>query len=283
MTKKEIDEKLEEIIDFSEVREFIDTPVKRYSSGMYVKLAFSVAAHLNSEIVIMDEVLAVGDVTFQNKCIQKMKDIASSGRTVLYVSHNMATIRSLCDRCIVLNNGQLVFDGDVEQAISYYIATNFNLDCKHDISNTKRAYYTTQKAHMNNIEVLEKIRCVYKMGEKMKFRMQWEAKENFEDLQLRIGVFSLSGYAVGISYSKHFQGKIGNNENIVILNISQLLPGRYTLELIINEISNGGGFDKHDVVKEAIMFEVIAADEKPIYLLANSSWGFYELEDAEVR
>ncbi|MBQ6395209.1 MAG: ABC transporter ATP-binding protein, partial [Atopobiaceae bacterium] len=104
MTRREIDAKMDQIIEFSEVSEFIDTPVKRYSSGMYVKLAFSVAAHLESEILIMDEVLAVGDMLFQRKCLEKMRSEATdSGRTVLYVSHNMSTIRQLCDRCIVLD------------------------------------------------------------------------------------------------------------------------------------------------------------------------------------
>lgn len=121
MTKDEIDAKMEDIIEFSEVRDFIDTPVKRYSSGMYVKLAFSVAAHLDSEIMIMDEVLAVGDMKFQQKCLTKMKEAAKQdGRTVLYVSHNMNTIRQLCDRCIVLNQGKIVFEGDVEKAIMIY-------------------------------------------------------------------------------------------------------------------------------------------------------------------
>ena len=101
MTRAEIDAKMDEIIEFSEVRDFIDTPVKRYSSGMFVKLAFSVAAHLDSEIMIMDEVLAVGDMKFQKKCLTKMRQAAQrDGKTVLYVSHNMATIRDLCDRCI---------------------------------------------------------------------------------------------------------------------------------------------------------------------------------------
>ena len=100
MSREEVDRKLDNIIDFSECRQFIDTPVKRYSSGMYVKLAFAVAAHLDSEILIMDEVLAVGDMKFQQKCLKKMQDVAENeGRTVLYVSHNMNTIRQLCDRC----------------------------------------------------------------------------------------------------------------------------------------------------------------------------------------
>ena len=121
MTKKEIDAKMEDIIEFSEVREFIDTPVKRYSSGMFVKLAFSVAAHLDAEIMLMDEVLAVGDMAFQNKCINKMKEVANSGRTIIYVSHNMNTIRRLCNRCVVLNKREVEFVGDVGEAISVYM------------------------------------------------------------------------------------------------------------------------------------------------------------------
>ncbi len=121
MTKAEVNSKIDKIIEFSEIEQFIDTPVKRYSSGMYVKLAFSVAAHLNSEIMIMDEVLAVGDLAFQKKCLDKMGDVSrEEGRTILYVSHNMETIRRLCDRCVVLDKGKIVFNGDVERAIKIY-------------------------------------------------------------------------------------------------------------------------------------------------------------------
>mgnify|MGYP002517207590 CR=1 FL=1 len=127
MTKAEIDAKMDDIIEFSEVRDFIDTPVKRYSSGMFVKLAFSVAAHLDSEIMIMDEVLAVGDMAFQKKCLTKMRSAAKQdGRTVLYVSHNMNTIRQLCDRCIVLEKGKVVFEGDVDEAIEIYMSSTHN-------------------------------------------------------------------------------------------------------------------------------------------------------------
>ena len=122
MKKAEIEKKFDEIVEFSEVGQFIDTPVKRYSSGMKVKLAFSVASHLDSEILIMDEVLAVGDVSFQNKCINRMKKVSEEeGRTVLYVSHNMATVKSLCNRCIVLSHGQLAFEGETDEAIAVYM------------------------------------------------------------------------------------------------------------------------------------------------------------------
>ncbi|MBM6499848.1 polysaccharide ABC transporter ATP-binding protein [Flavobacterium macrobrachii] len=122
MRKKEIARKLDEIIDFSGVERYIDTPVKRYSSGMYVRLAFAVAAHLESEILIVDEVLAVGDAEFQKKCLGKMGDISKGqGRTVLFVSHNMAAVQSLCNHGIVLVNGSVSFDGEISNAINHYL------------------------------------------------------------------------------------------------------------------------------------------------------------------
>ena len=121
MSKKEIDSKLDSIIEFSECAQFIDTPVKRYSSGMYVKLAFSVSAHLDADILIMDEVLAVGDVKFQHKCLDKMREIAAQEhRTILYVSHNMESVRRLCKRCIILDHGKMVYDGDTDEACKRY-------------------------------------------------------------------------------------------------------------------------------------------------------------------
>ncbi len=121
MTKREINQKFDEIVDFSGVERFLDTPVKRYSSGMYVRLAFSVAAHLEPEILIIDEVLAVGDADFQKKCLSKMGDAASSGITVLFVSHNMNAVESLCNKAIVLNSGTLSFSGNQKDAITYYL------------------------------------------------------------------------------------------------------------------------------------------------------------------
>jgi lipopolysaccharide transport system ATP-binding protein len=121
MSKAEIQRKFDEIVAFAEVERFLDTPVKRYSSGMYVRLAFAVAAHLEPEILIVDEVLAVGDAQFQNKCLGKMKDVAQGGRTVLFVSHNMAAIRQLCDSAIMLQKGELVFSGSAEAGVKHYL------------------------------------------------------------------------------------------------------------------------------------------------------------------
>ncbi len=121
MTRQEINAKFDEIVAFSEIEKFIDTPVKRYSSGMYIRLAFSVAAHLEPDILLVDEVLAVGDVAFQRKCLGKMGDIAEGGRTVIFVSHNMAAVQSMCQRGIVLNAGKTVFDDRIEPAVQHYL------------------------------------------------------------------------------------------------------------------------------------------------------------------
>lgn len=123
LNRKEIKKQLDSIIDFSQVEEFIDTPVKRYSSGMYVRLAFAVAAHLQPEILIVDEVLAVGDVDFQKRCIKKMQEVSRSGRTILFVSHNLQTIRSICQSCMVLREGRIEFTGNTHDAINHYASS----------------------------------------------------------------------------------------------------------------------------------------------------------------
>jgi lipopolysaccharide transport system ATP-binding protein len=123
MSRAEIDRKFDEIVAFAEIEKFLDTPVKRYSSGMYVRLAFAVAAHLEPEILVVDEVLAVGDVAFQKKCLGKMQAIASTGRTVLFVSHNMGAVQSLCTRGILLENGKIVRDAGVQSVVAHYLDT----------------------------------------------------------------------------------------------------------------------------------------------------------------
>jgi len=127
MNKSEIKKKFNEIVDFSGIEKFIDTPVKRYSSGMYVRLGFAVAAHLEPEILIVDEVLAVGDAEFQKKCLGKMKDVAGHGRTVLFVSHNMAAIENLCTKCILIQDGTNKFEGNTEAAIDFYLGQKNNM------------------------------------------------------------------------------------------------------------------------------------------------------------
>jgi len=122
MRKSEIDRKFDEIVAFAEVEEFIDTPVKRYSSGMYVRLAFGVAAHMETEILLVDEVLAVGDAQFQKKCFEKMREIGTQGRTILFVSHNMSAVRSICEQALILDKGRVVAQGEIDRTVDEYLA-----------------------------------------------------------------------------------------------------------------------------------------------------------------
>jgi lipopolysaccharide transport system ATP-binding protein len=131
MRRAEIKQKFDEIVEFAEVERFIDTPVKRYSSGMFVRLAFAVAAHLEPEILIIDEVLAVGDLAFQKKCLGRMNAVAGEGRTVIFVSHNMGAVKSLCPRSLLLEGGQVVFDGPTGGAIGEYVARLYNQSGSH--------------------------------------------------------------------------------------------------------------------------------------------------------
>jgi lipopolysaccharide transport system ATP-binding protein len=137
MTRKEVRSKFDEIVEFSGVEKFIDTAVKHYSSGMYVRLAFAVAAHLEPEILIIDEVLAVGDAEFQKKCLGKMQDVANQGRTVLFVSHNMASVRSLCNKGLLLSKGEILFSGTVQETLDLYTKYDSNRQTIIDTSNYK--------------------------------------------------------------------------------------------------------------------------------------------------
>src|SRR2546423_3557500 len=138
MRKAEVRRKFDEIVAFAEIEKFVDTPVKRYSSGMYVRLAFAVAAHLEPEILFVDEVLAVGDIAFQKKCLGKMGNVAKEGRTIVFVSHNMAAINALCSRCIILNAGEVEFDGSTAKATERYYAESLSIGSGSDLSTMER-------------------------------------------------------------------------------------------------------------------------------------------------
>ena len=231
MTKAEIDAKMEDIIEFSEVREFIDTPVKRYSSGMYVKLAFSVAAHLDSEIMIMDEVLAVGDMAFQKKCLDKMRAAAKEqGRTVLYVSHNMNTIRQLCDRCIVLDKGKVVFEGGVEDAINIYMDRQMNDSIYRNYDNYERPRWLRNPSiKLLEAEFLDKENVCFDADETMRIRMKWQNLRDVEEAGLRIEVWNLEDIpqATYVLYDFYSGQKDEQVEMKVELDISMIMEAEY--------------------------------------------------------
>lgn len=176
MRKKEIDRKFDEIVDFSGVERYIDTPVKRYSSGMYVRLAFAVAAHLESEILIVDEVLAVGDAEFQKKCLGKMKDVSKGeGRTVLFVSHNMSAVKVLCENGILLENGKLGYAGEIESVVSRYANKVESSENTWSISESKDSPIYFEKVIVNVIGKQPSLKLVISSD----LRVKTEFKKSF--------------------------------------------------------------------------------------------------------
>lgn len=237
MSKVEIDNKLDEIIKFSECEDFIDTPVKRYSSGMYVKLAFSVAAHLDSEIIIMDEVLAVGDAQFQKKCLNKMRDSSTiEGKTVLYVSHNMSTIRQLCSRCIVLKHGKKIFDGNVDEAIQVYMEEAVSHDMERTFDNTANQPQM-KKANILNFKILDKDTPEFDSDEKIKFSIRWQAFNNLDNMRLRCLLYTC-GTPIATCISPPVSALSGEViENIYEMDISALSKGDYYFDFYLGDYS----------------------------------------------
>ena len=285
MTNAEVDEKIEDIIEFSECRQFIDTPVKRYSSGMYVKLAFSVASHLDSEILIMDEVLAVGDMKFQKKCINKMLDVAKSGRTILYVSHNMQTIEQLCNRVAVLDKGKVIYDGNVDDGISLYLNSKASESLvNNNLFDKEREKYLPKekRAKLDYLRILDKDLSIFYDGEKFKCNLNWKNYEDIEDVQLRFEIRTMDDIPVAASVcSEKLSCKKDIDTNYdVELDIRNLVSGKYQLLVVICEIGELGGYKDIDGVYPACTFEVVH-DEFNNYNFEwnKKQWGYMQLPD----
>lgn len=280
MTKEEIDSKVDEIIDFSECRQFIDTPVKRYSSGMYVKLAFAVAAHLDSEILVMDEVLAVGDMKFQQKALGRMGDAAGQeGRTVLYVSHNMNTIRQLCTRCIVLEHGHVVFDGDVEKAITIYMDRDRSFPTKYDYTNTKRMDMfdsNMQTVYLQSLEFTGREEAVIVDYEPLKFRLHCTGKKTEDKMFIRIEVSSLSNKTVGTSFLSKGMSMEEINSTLFSWDISSLVNGDYITVMSIFLENEFGTRQELDAINPAFQFSVQRETEM---VWSTQWWGNVKLPD----
>jgi len=264
MTKKEITDKLDEIIEFSGCERYIDTPVKRYSSGMTVRLAFAVAAFLEPDILIIDEVLAVGDAEFQKKAIGKMQEIsAGGGRTVLFVSHNMAAVKSLCTRGIVLENGGIVFDGETDEAVNYYLNSNF------DKSEAILLYRQDRKGLGKfKIEKIKKINKlgqeseVFLSGDKIVFEIKIKNynKVKIEDLRIDFGLNDSNDARISWFSTSLFEKKfIFNNLEDVIIKMQieniPLYSGIYSFTS--NLIVNG---ENEDWIPNAVRFEIENGD-----------------------
>ena len=282
MNRAEVTKKLDQIIAFSECEQFIDTPVKRYSSGMYVKLAFAVAAHLDSEILVMDEVLAVGDMKFQQKCLGKMSDVsAAEGRTVLYVSHNMNTIRQLCDRCIVLSHGKKIFDGDVEKAIALYAdIKKGEIDPHFDLRKAKRFSSVTlgRKASFVEGEILGKEKNVFEKDEVFHLRLTIDSEITIEKAKIRVVVFDMYDRKIASAVCMD-AGKLcpGRNQTELELSFNGLIPGDYRGEIVLFETNEFGTIKEHDVIPETFHFEVTAEKEDSVWNALN--WGAFRMNN----
>lgn len=261
MTKKEINAKLDEIVEFSGCERYIDTPVKRYSSGMTVRLAFAVAAFLEPEILVIDEVLAVGDAEFQKKAIGKMQDISKQGgRTVLFVSHNMAAVKSLCTRGIVLEHGKVKFDGGIDQALDAYLTTDYSTDCsvifdEHTKRNGSRnfEFLSLEIRNQNNVLCQD-----YSIGDDLniKFRLKNNSNETKSEVAIQIkssDEMPIFHFIAGDSnYILNHTTK--EEEYLISIKDIRLYPGNYVIRIAS---TNTTGHQIFDDIENALFFQII--------------------------
>jgi lipopolysaccharide transport system ATP-binding protein len=268
MTKEEIKTKFDDIVAFAEIEKFLDTPVKRYSSGMYVRLAFAVAAHLEPEILLVDEVLAVGDSAFQKKCLGKMKSVAGEGRTVLFVSHNMAAIESLCDTCLLLNQGKKNSEGSSEEIIRRYMGLS-NASCSGSVEFDAR---TGERFGPKELAVLQSLQMsdpdgnplrVVRMGEPLVVQLMIEFKEAGAGFEIGVAIVNTHGvylhYFVSPWEGFHQVDSPGLKTVEVSVPALYLFPGTYFLSVWVKR--QGGSYD--DAVHEALGFDVEEASITP--------------------
>ena len=279
MSKKEIDAKMQQIIDFSEIGEYIDTPVKRYSSGMYVKLAFAVAAHLDADILLMDEILAVGDVKFQDKSLKRMEEVATEeNKTVIYVSHNMLTIRRFCTRCIVLEAGKVVFDGDVEDAIEVYMQRKKEkFHTQNDLREASRRYCPNKLMRRISLSACNLYcdeDCVIKDKAHFRLQLKAEAKEAIQGARIKLSFCDATEQAVASCISAPTDFAEGENTVELLADISALKNGTYTVRGSLLQVSSFDIYSYYDNVEQMCFIEIVPEEG---LLWATRAWGRVEL------
>ena len=292
MTKAEIDSKLDEIIDFSGCEKYIDTPVKRYSSGMTVRLGFAVAAFLEPEILIVDEVLAVGDAEFQKKAIGKMKDVSQGqGRTVLFVSHNMASIRNLCTSGVVLENGSVIYrDNDINNVVDFYLEGNTkNVGDRRLIKGDELDAYRVKDCSSRQMKILEIERLTpYQVDSKdsTMYRVRVRRTDStIKKLCMNTMVEEiLTGNRVGVTCSEVFDLQEGKDEYEfkVTLNHLNLRPGDYMVDFWVSAEPMVNSWNLYDAVYDALTFQVETYDKK-MFGLWDSSFGYNYFDGCETK
>lgn len=253
MRKKEILRKFDEIVDFAGVERYVDTPVKRYSSGMYVRLAFAVAAHLECEILIVDEVLAVGDAEFQKKCVGKMNDLSQgNNKTILFVSHNLGLLNSLCSKSIVLSKGEKVFYGESNDAISYYTSQLSIMENSFVAQNIKESTIKFSSISIYNSSHIAQ--SLFLMGESIVIEIETKNFENIEDYMIGVQIMSSDGVPVYHFFNTDSNHSIdGYKKYYVTLNDLMLYPGIYFISFTISDRSTYN----YDHLDQCVSFEVL--------------------------
>ncbi len=263
MKRREIELKLDEIVDFSGVAKFIDTPIKRYSSGMRLRLGFAVAAHLSPDILLVDEVLAVGDADFQKKCLDTMEGLGSSGRTVLFVSHNMAAVESLCSRCIWIEAGRLRADGEARGIVAEYMRT-FAQSSAGTVAleqiETRTGNGEGRFTHMSFLNAAGETTNYIRSGDQLTLRLHYRAFTELRDVVIGINIHNEYGTLLAASNNWATGDDIpivaaGDGYADFEIDCLYLLPGRYYLSLWLGKWSN-----QQDVLKNCISFDVEASD-----------------------
>lgn len=262
MSRAEIDRKFDEIVAFAEVEQFLDTPVKRYSSGMQLRLGFAVAAHLEPEILIVDEVLAVGDASFQKKCLGKMQDVAGSGRTVLFVSHNMPAVMNLCERVLVLDRGSLIYDGPTREGVDQYLAiyaavASTPLCERVDRQGTGVARFAEMRLYDTGNRPVPRARC----GEPLQIGLRLVSRDDatLRDVQVGIDIRGPFDEWLANLATTWVRGDIGclhtAEEIRCFIPKLPLAPGRYSLDLYL-----GVSGEMADFIRGAAYLEVEGGD-----------------------
>lgn len=259
MRRGELDRKFDQIIDFAGVEAFLDTPVKYYSSGMFVRLAFAVAAHLEPDILVVDEVLAVGDIAFQRKCLGKMGEVASEGRTVLFVSHNMPTIKSLCTRAILIDGGQVVMDSDPDSAVAAYLKTD-DIPRGETIVRKGASLMGTGEARLRTATVLDSTGNVadqLHFTEWFRVRMVVEVSTRIPETVVEVGISTLDGLRVATMMNTDRGGHVyelapGLQEIVMEVDLT-LLPRDYVLDISFHHYSGA----TVDLVEKVTRFTVL--------------------------
>ncbi len=261
MKKAEVERRFDEIVAFSGVERFLDTPVKRYSSGMFVRLAFAVAAHLDSEILIVDEVLAVGDAEFQARCLGKMREVTGrGGRTVLFVSHNLQAVRALCDRAIVLKGGRLVAEGDVEACVQAYFGSFAGTpgDGSVHLTRPARAGLWMTGAHLQADGASTN---VVPMGSSLSLSVHFSSEVPVAAPRLGLALNATNGVEI-LSANNHYQQtaeslEVAATSGVIVCDLGKvpLLAGHYTFSLWLDD-----GLATTHVLEQALTFEVTERD-----------------------